>query len=79
MITIVAILAAAVCSFGFLEYMMIAYWKAKGSSKDAPVSDLNKTRLFPRRRPGLECFGDCMDRFAWDVDETSPCAAKCRA
>ena len=78
-ITIVAILAAAICSFGLLEYMMLAYWKEMGSTKDVSDGKPDKRQLDFGRKPGLSCFGACMERFGWDVDETSLCAAKCRA
>jgi hypothetical protein len=78
-ITIVAILAGAICSFGFLEYIMLAYWKAMGRTKGAPTSKTKKRAVFHRPKPGFDCFHACMKKFGWDVDEISFCASKCQA
>jgi hypothetical protein len=79
MITIAAILVVAICSFGYLADMVLADWKALGKTKGAPFSTFNKRALSHRLKPSLDCFGACMKKFAWDVDETSLCAARCRS
>lgn len=79
LISIVVILVVAICSFGYLADMMLADWRALGRTKGAPFSRLNKRALSHRVKPGLDCFGACMKKFAWDVDETSLCASECRS
>lgn len=79
MITIIGILVVAICSFGFLADMMLANWRALGRTKNDPFSKLNKRVLSRHLKPGLDCFEACMNKLAWDVDETSLCASECRA
>jgi hypothetical protein len=76
---ITAILVVAICSFGYLADMVLADWRALGKTKGAPFSVFNKRALSHRLKPGLDCFGACMKKFAWDVDETSICASQCRS
>ena len=78
-ISIIAISVVAVCGFGFLADMMSANWRATGKTKADPFSKLDRRSLLHRQEPTLDCFGACMKKFAWDVDETSLCASKCRA
>jgi hypothetical protein len=78
-LTIAAIAVVAICSFGFLADVMLADWRALGKTKGAPFSKLNKKGLSHGLKPGLGCFAACMKRFAWNVDEASPCASKCKA
>jgi hypothetical protein len=79
MITIVGILVVAICTFGFLADMMLANWRALERTKTDPFRKLNKGVRSHRLKSSLECFEACMNKLAWDVDETSPCASKCRA
>jgi hypothetical protein len=79
MIMILAILIAAICSFGYLAAIILADWRALGKTKGAPFSVFSKRALSHRAKPGLDCFGACMKKFAWDVDETSLCASQCRS
>jgi hypothetical protein len=79
MITIIGILVVAICSFGFLADMMLANWRALGRTKTDSFSKPNKRVLSHRLKPSLDCFEACMNELAWDVDETSLCASKCRA
>ncbi len=76
---IIGIIIIVMCSFGFLADMILANWRAMETSKGAPFSKLNRKGLLHRQKPTLDCFGACMKKLAWDVDEVSLCALKCRA
>lgn len=78
-ISIVLITFVVMCSFGYLADMIYATWKAAGETKADPFSKLNKKGLTHRQKPSVDCFGACMKKFAWSVDETSGCASKCKA
>jgi hypothetical protein len=78
-IIIVAIVTVVICSFGFLADILLANLRAMGRTKAVPFSKLNRGALLHRQSPSLDCFGTCMNKSAWDVDETSLCASKCKA
>jgi hypothetical protein len=78
-VAIIAIMFVTICSFGFLADTILTNWKAVGNRRDSFMfGKSNKRPLHPESRPTLECFRTCMGKFAWDVDETSSCAAECR-
>ncbi|MGB6065404.1 MAG: hypothetical protein WBG50_11380 [Desulfomonilaceae bacterium] len=79
LISILVITVVVMCSFGYLADMIFANWRAMGRTKADPFSKLNKRGLIHRQKPALDCFGTCMKKYAWDVDETSLCASKCKA
>ncbi len=76
---ILAITVVVMCSFGYLADLIFEDWKAMGKTKADPLSKLNKKGLLHRQKPIPDCFGACMKKYAWDVDETSLCASKCKA
>ncbi len=76
---IIGIVIVVLCSFGFLADMILANWRAMSKTKAAPFSKLNRSGLLHWQRPTLDCFGVCMKKYAWDVEEVSLCASKCAA
>ena len=79
LIIILVIMVAVMCSFGYLADLIFEDWKAMGKTKADPFGKLTKKGLMHRQKPALDCFGTCMKKYAWDVDETSLCASRCKA
>lgn len=78
-ITIAAALLLAACGFVFQAIVISAYWKTAGKTKSSLFDVLDKEKRSRGLQPHVNCFGDCMKRFAWNVDMASDCASKCRA
>jgi len=78
-IAIATALVLAVCGFIFQAIVMSAYWKIAGKTKSSFFDALDKEKRSRDLHPKVDCFGDCMKRFAWNVDMTSVCTSKCRA
>gem|GEM_PF-4208454 len=78
-IAIATALVIAACGFVFQATVISAYWKIAGKTKSSFFDALDKEKRSRDLRPTVDCFGDCMKRFAWNVDMTSACTSKCQA
>jgi hypothetical protein len=77
-IAIATALLLVACGFAFQAIVISAYWKIAGNTKSSLFDVLDKEKRPRGLKPHVNCFEDCMKRFAWNVDMASDCTSKCR-